>query len=126
MKPQAIVYLGFGLQLVCCLGIATATLQRQANVSALTNAKTKALNTVAREYQGNKCWKYSPGYALKIGDPIPTEGNTRSKIPTSCVINQDRDQIIEVGYLNNELQVIHVFNKKSVSAKISEFKKNDK
>jgi hypothetical protein len=126
MKLKSIIFGAFGLNCVCFLAVTHAQFTKSANTKNTNLARESALSNIAKHFNADSCWKYEVSTSIKIGDPIPTAGTETGKIPTSCVINPKTGQYLEVGYIDNELQVIRSFSKKEVTAKLSEINSKEK
>jgi hypothetical protein len=101
------------------LAVSVGVISNRVTSDTALTKRLKGLEIVSDHVQSKTCWKLSGTDPLKIGDIIEPAGSELGKIPTSCVYSKKSKQFLHVGYLDQELQVLHIYSIKEVQSQIS-------
>ncbi|KOP23481.1 hypothetical protein AMR41_26235 [Hapalosiphon sp. MRB220] len=84
--------------------------------------RSKGLEILANHVLSKSCWTSFAEDPYKISDVITTNGSVKGRIPTSCIFVPATQQFLQVGYLNGDLQVLHVYSRQELKNQISQIK----
>jgi hypothetical protein len=119
MKYTPLICIGAALNIIC-LGYITCN-QVWSSVTSKNQiqARSKGLITIAQHVKSETCWFNQSGTAFKIGDSVNLAGTQNGRIPTSCIIAPKTKQYLQVGYLENDLQVTQIYSPKEIQNQLS-------
>ena len=106
------VYLS-AIAIVCAAIATTAQVSANLNSERKESARQKALRVTAQHVIADTCWFIQGSQPLRIGDRLDI-GNPSARTPTACF--QGNGQYGFAAYINNQLQITHVFSNREIQA----------